>query len=49
MENISSPAEDRYRSFQESYPKLELTVPQKYIASYLGITPEFLSKLRARK
>jgi len=49
MNNISSSAEERYRSFQENYPKIELTVPQKYIASYLGITPEFLSKLRARR
>ena len=49
MENISSSAESRYRSFQQNYPKIELMVPQKYIASYLGITPEFLSKMRSKK
>ena len=49
MENISSSAESRYRSFRQNYPKIELMVPQKYIASYLGITPEFLSKMRSKK
>ena len=49
MRNISSSAEERYDAFTDNFPKLELTVPQKYIASYLGITPEFLSKMRSRK
>ena len=49
MRNISSTAEERYEAFIKNYPRLELTVPQKYIASYLGITPEFLSKLRSRR
>ena len=46
--NISYTAEQKYLAFLEKHPKLELIVPQKYIASYLGITPEFLSKLRRR-
>jgi CRP-like cAMP-binding protein len=49
MRNISASAEERYDTFRTNYPKLELIIPQKYIASYLGITPEFLSKLRSRR
>lgn len=41
-------AEERYESFRERYPTLEQFVPQKYIASYLGVTPEFLSKVRRK-
>jgi len=39
-------AEERYQEFIATYPNLEQFVAQKYIASYLGITPEFLSKVR---
>lgn len=46
IENISETAECRYILFREKYPTVEQLVPQKYIASYLGITPEFLSKIR---
>lgn len=42
-------ADDRYANFQEQYPQLEQFVPLKYIASYLGITPEFLSKIRRNR
>ncbi len=48
MQTISFTAEERYESFRERYPALEQYVPQKYIASYLGVTPEFLSKIRRR-
>ncbi len=48
IDNISLPAEQRYESFLKIYPKSELVIPQKYVASYLGITPEFLSKIKAR-
>ena len=48
MESISFTAEQRYESFRQRYPTLEQFVPQKYIASYLGVTPEFLSKVRRR-
>jgi CRP-like cAMP-binding protein len=48
METISFTAEQRYESFRQRYPTLEQFVPQKYIASFLGVTPEFLSKLRRR-
>lgn len=48
MRNISFTAEERYKAFRETFPGLELVVPQKYIASYLGISPEFLSKMKKR-
>ena len=41
-------AEERYLAFRARYSALEQHVPQKYIASYLGITPEFLSKVRKK-
>ena len=46
LQNISSSAEERYQSFLETYPHLLNRLPQTQIASYLGITPEFLSRLR---
>ncbi len=49
IQNFSVAAEERYKQFQEKYPSLEQFVPLKYIASYLGITPEFLSKIRRRR
>ncbi len=48
LQNISSTAEDRYQSFLEIYPHLINRLSQVQIASYLGITPEFLSRLRKR-
>ena len=49
IQNLSSPAKERYHSFIEKYPQIVRQVPQKQIASYLGITPEFLSHIRANK
>ena len=49
IENYSDVAEVRYQSFIARYVGMEQYVPQKYIASYLGITPEFLSKIRKRQ
>jgi CRP-like cAMP-binding protein len=46
VESHSVPAEQRYLNFQETFPTIEQYIPQKYVASYLGITPEFLSKIR---
>jgi CRP-like cAMP-binding protein len=48
IDNMSSSAEERYLQFIKRYPALPSCVPQHSIASYLGITPEFLSKIRAR-
>ena len=46
LQNFSSTAEQRYLSFLEQYPHLSSRLPNTQIASYLGITPEFLSKIR---
>lgn len=48
IDNLSSTAEERYLHFIKKYPIIPSCVPQHNIASYLGITPEFLSKIRAR-
>ncbi len=47
-QNLSFTAEQRYQSFIQKYPSLEQRIPQKQIASYLGITPVFLSMLRKK-
>lgn len=44
--NFSLSAKERYLKFREQYPQIEQRVPQYMIASYLGITKEFLSKIR---
>lgn len=46
LQNFSSTAEERYLAFLEQYPHLKNRLPNTQIASYLGITPEFLSKIR---
>lgn len=46
LQNISSTAEERYLTFVGNYPQLVNRLPQTQIASYIGITPEFLSKIR---
>lgn len=43
---LAMTAKERYLSFMEMYPGLLLRVPQWMIASYLGITPESLSRVR---
>lgn len=49
IQNLSVTADERYENFTKRYPTLEQYVPLKYIASYLGITPEFLSKIRRKR
>lgn len=48
IQNLSLPAEERYINFLKKYPHLIQRVSQKQIASYLGVSPEFLSALRNR-
>lgn len=45
---ISKTAMEKYLEFLEMYPTLPQRVAQHYIASYLGISAEFLSKVRAK-
>jgi CRP-like cAMP-binding protein len=48
VQAMSLPAEQRYQVFRTKYREIEQRVPQYMVASYLGISPEFLSSLRAR-
>jgi CRP-like cAMP-binding protein len=49
IENLSLTARQRYQRFCQTYPNLINEIPQKYIASFIGVTPEFLSKIRGEK
>ena len=49
LQTISSTAEERYESFIETYAHLSNRLPQTQIAAFLGITPEFLSRLRNKR
>ncbi|HEY4286389.1 MAG TPA: Crp/Fnr family transcriptional regulator [Puia sp.] len=49
IENLSLSAKERYENFLSRYPNIAKLVTQKQIASYLGITPEFLSAVRKQK
>ena len=46
LSNISNTAEERYAAFIKKYANLEQRVPQHHIASYLGVSPETLSRIR---
>ena len=47
--NLTKSAKERYDVFIKNYPKLVQRVPQYALASYLGITTQFLSKIRNQK
>ncbi|MDW9378921.1 Crp/Fnr family transcriptional regulator [Chryseobacterium sp. JV558] len=49
IENLSLPAEERYYNFLQKYPEAVKRIKQKQIASYLGITPEFLSLIKSKQ
>jgi CRP-like cAMP-binding protein len=48
LQNISSTAEDRYLDFVERFPHFFNRISNVQIASYLGVTPEFLSAIRKK-
>ncbi|WP_194767709.1 Crp/Fnr family transcriptional regulator [Tamlana sp. I1] len=48
IRNFSLSAKDRYLFFRNQYPLIEQRIPQYMIASYLGITKEFLSKIKSQ-
>tara|TARA_B110000967_G_C18843353_1_gene540609 strand:- start:973 stop:1557 length:585 start_codon:yes stop_codon:yes gene_type:complete len=48
IKNFSLAAKEHYLIFKETYPEIEQRVPQYMIASYLGITKEFLSKIKSQ-
>jgi CRP-like cAMP-binding protein len=46
---FSFSGEQRYQRFTSAFPEFVQRIPQYMLASYLGFTPEFLSKLRAKR
>ena len=48
LANISLSASEKYENFLQRYPDLALRIPQSMIASYLGISPETLSRVRSQ-
>ncbi|MES2812383.1 MAG: Crp/Fnr family transcriptional regulator [Bacteroidota bacterium] len=48
IDNMSFTAEARYDKFLKKFKDLSHNIPQKQIASYIGVTPEFFSKMKAR-
>ena len=48
MDNLSLTAEERFEKFCKKYPTLIQKVSQKQIASFIGVTPEFFSKMKSR-
>ncbi len=48
LSNLGKSAEERFLEFNDLYPSIVQRVPQYTLASYLGMSPEFLSKIRKR-
>jgi len=48
IDNLSLSAEERFEKMCKKYPSLIQKVTQKHLASYIGVTPEFFSKMKAR-
>jgi CRP-like cAMP-binding protein len=49
ISNLTQTAEERYENFISKYPQIVQRVPQYALASYLGMTTEFLSRIRNKK
>ena len=49
ISNLTQSAEERYQDFISKYPQIVQRVPQYALASYLGMTTEFLSRIRNKK
>jgi CRP-like cAMP-binding protein len=49
ISNLTQTAEERYNEFEAQYPQITQRVPQYALASYLGMTTEYLSKLRNQR
>ncbi len=45
---LAKPAAERYKDFIERYPQIEERIPDHQVASYLGITPQSLSRIRSQ-
>lgn len=44
--SLTTSAEERYLAFLQTYPEIVLRVPQWMLASYLGVSPETVSRIR---
>lgn len=49
ISNLTQTAEERYDNFVSKYPQIVQRVPQYALASYLGMTTEFLSRIRNKR
>ena len=48
LTNLTLTAKERYLLFKNNYPNIEKRIPQYLVASFLGITREFLSKIKSQ-
>jgi CRP-like cAMP-binding protein len=48
LSSMSKTADERYQDFIRKYPNIEQRVSQYQVAAYLGVTPEFLSRIRKK-
>ena len=48
VRSFSLSAKEQYLYFKQQYPEVEQRIPQYMVASYLGITKEFLSKIKSQ-
>jgi CRP-like cAMP-binding protein len=47
IELLTKTAEERYKILLKRFPEIHQRIAQKHIASYLGITPQSLSRIRS--
>lgn len=48
IDNLSKPSDERYQDFLRDYPKTAYRLTNIQIAAYLGVTPEFISRIRRK-
>lgn len=48
IDNLSKPSDERYQDFLRDYPKTAHRLTNIQIAAYLGVTPEFISRIRRK-
>ena len=48
VSNLSASAQERYVAFMQTYPSIATRVPQRMLASYLGVSPETVSRIRRK-
>ena len=48
VSSLSATAQERYMAFLQTYPSIATRVPQRMLASYLGVSPETISRIRRK-